>query len=99
MLHVCTGYTEVGYSPPYIYYELLVICNILGSQSTFPTLYSPVADPSVLVTSTVKSVDYGLLRTSTGCASPASSSTLYNDWSNITVAATEKFASLVMCSG
>ena len=37
----------------------------------------PVADPSVLNTSTVIAVDDGLLRTSTGCAGPASSSTLY----------------------
>ena len=31
-------------------------------------------------TCTVISVDDGLLRTSTGCANPASSSTLYVDW-------------------
>ena len=39
--------------------------------------YSPIADPSVLVTCTVISVDDGLLRTSTGCAGPTSSLTLY----------------------
>ena len=36
--------------------------------------YSPVAVPSVLNTCTVISVDDGLLRTSTCCAGPASSS-------------------------
>ena len=25
MICICTGYTEVGYSPLYIYYELLLI--------------------------------------------------------------------------
>ena len=49
--------------------------------------YLPVADPSVLVTCTVISVDDGLLITSTGCIGPASSLTLYSDWSNITVTA------------
>ena len=39
--------------------------------------YSPVADPSVLVTVTLNSVDDGLLRTSTGCAGPLPSITLY----------------------
>ena len=43
-------------------------------------LYSlPVAAPLVLNTCTVISVDDGLLRTSTGCAGPASSSILYVD--------------------
>jgi len=43
-----------------------------------------VADPSVLVTCTVKAVDDGLLRTSVGRAGPVSSSTLYIDWLNLT---------------
>ena len=41
--------------------------------------YSPVAEPSVLVTCTVISVDDGLLRTSTGFVDPPSSLTLYVD--------------------
>ena len=45
----------------------------------------PVADPSVLNTLIVISVDDGLLRTSTGCAGPSSSSTLYVDWLKLTV--------------
>ena len=57
--------------------------------SIYQTHYSPVADPSVLVTVTLKSVDDGLLRTSTGCAGPALSLTLYAGCSNITVKATE----------
>ena len=40
---------------------------------------SPVAAPLVLNICTVISVDDGLLRTSTGCAGPASSSILYVD--------------------
>ena len=47
----------------------------------------PVADPSVLNTLIVISVDDGLLRTSTGCAGPSSSSTLYVDWLKLTVSA------------
>ena len=47
----------------------------------------PVADPSVLNTLIVISVDDGLLRTSTGCAGPSSSSTLYADWLKLTVGA------------
>ena len=39
------------------------------------------------LTCTVISVDDGLLRTSTGCAGPASSVKLYADWSNATVIA------------
>ena len=42
---------------------------------------SPVADPSVLNTCTVKEVDDGLLRTSMGCDF---STTLYVDCSNVT---------------
>ena len=42
--------------------------------------HSPVADPPVLDTVTVISVDDGLLRTSTGCAGPSGSLTLYTDW-------------------
>ena len=49
--------------------------------------YLPVADPSVVVTCTVILVDNGLLTTSTGCAGPASSLTLYSDRLNITVTA------------
>jgi len=46
-----------------------------------------VADPSVLVTGTVKAVDDGLLRTSVGCAGPVLSLTLYIDRLNLTVMA------------
>ena len=42
--------------------------------------HSPVADPPVLDTVTVISVDDGLLRTSTGCAGPSDSLILYTDW-------------------
>ena len=36
MIHVCTGYIEVGYSPLYIYYELLMKLIMMGiSCSTF----------------------------------------------------------------
>ena len=49
--------------------------------------YSPVADPSVVVTCTVISVGDGLLITSTSSAGPASSLTLYVDWLNVTVVA------------
>ena len=42
------------------------------------------------VTSTVISVDDGLLRTNTGCAGPSSSFTLYVDWlKNIVIARKE----------
>ena len=41
--------------------------------------HSPVADPPVLDTVTVISVDDGLLRTSTGCPGPSGSLTLYTD--------------------
>ena len=47
--------------------------------------HSPVADPPVLDTVTVISVDDGLLRTSTGCAGPSGSLTLYTDWLKDTV--------------
>ena len=50
-------------------------------------VYSPVALMSFLLTCTVTSVDDGLLRTSTGCAGPSSSLTLYVDWSKHTVIA------------
>ena len=51
-------------------------------------LHSLVAVFSLSLTCTVISVDDGLLRTSTGCAGPASSLTLYVDWLKVTVAAT-----------
>ena len=47
--------------------------------------YSPVADPSMLNTCTVTFIDDGLLRTSTGSASPPSSLTLYVLCSKLTV--------------
>ena len=47
-------------------------------------VYSPVAVLCLFLTCTVISVDDGLLRTSTGCAGPSSSSTLYVDWLNVT---------------
>ena len=50
-------------------------------------VYSPVAVMSLLLTCTVISVDDGLLRTSTGCAGPSSSSTLYVDWLKLTIIA------------
>ena len=56
--------------------------------------YSPVADPSVLVTCTVKVIDAGLLRTSTGCAGPAFSLTLYVVSLNITVIASGSYIML-----
>ena len=46
--------------------------------------YSPIANSSELVTCTVISVDNGLLITSTGCADPSSSLTVYSDWLNFT---------------
>ena len=51
----------------------------------------PVADPSVLNTLIVITLDDGLLRTSTGCAGPSSSSTLYVDWLKLTVGSVIKF--------
>jgi len=50
-------------------------------------IYSPVAVISLLVTCTTISVDDGLLRTSTGCAGPSPSSTLYVDWLKLTLVA------------
>ena len=47
-------------------------------------VHLPVAVMSLLSTCTVISVDDGLLRTSTGCAGPSSSSTLYVDWLKLT---------------
>ena len=46
--------------------------------------HSPVAVPLVVKTCTITVVDDGLLRTSTGCAGPSSSSTLYVDWLKLT---------------
>ena len=40
----------------------------------------PVAVSSLSLTSTVTSVDDGLLRTNTGCTGPSLSLTLYADW-------------------
>jgi len=54
-------------------------------------VYSPVAVMSLLVTCTVISVDDGLLRISTGCASPLFSPTLYVGWLNLIVAATKNY--------
>ena len=51
------------------------------------TYYSPVADPSLVVTCTITSVDDGLLRTIVGCAGPPSSAILYVDSLNVTVMA------------
>ena len=48
-------------------------------------VYLPVAVMLLLLTCTVISVDDGLLRTSTGCADPSSSSTVYVDWLNMTM--------------
>ena len=48
-------------------------------------LCSPVAVLLLVVTCTVISVDDGLLRTSTGCTDPISSSTVYADWSKVIV--------------
>ena len=58
----------------------------------------PVANPSVLNTLIVISVDDGLLRTSTGCAGPSSSSTLYVDWLNLIVGAVMKCVLIVLFS-
>ena len=52
-------------------------------------LHLLVAVFSVSLTCTVILVDDGLLRTSTGCAGPSSSSTLNVVCSNVTVTATE----------
>ena len=52
--------------------QLHIFINTLHS-------YSPVADPLVVDTCKVISVDDALLRTSTGCTCPASSLTLYVD--------------------
>ena len=49
----------------------------------------PLAEPSVTFTITVISVDDGLLKTSTGCAGPSSSSTMYVDWLKFTVTSVE----------
>jgi len=49
---------------------------------------SLVAVPEVSLTCTVISVDDRLLRTSTGCAGPSFSSTLYVDWLKLTKIAT-----------
>ena len=46
---------------------------------------------SLLLTCTVISVDDGLLRTSTGCAGPSSSSTLYADWLKLIVMTINQF--------
>ena len=48
-------------------------------------VFLPVADPSVLNTLIVISVDDGLLRTSTGCAGPSFSFILYLDVMNLTL--------------
>ena len=56
-------------------------------------VYSPVAEMSLLVTCIVISVDDGLLRTSTGCAGPSSSLTLYVDWLKFTVVSITKLGS------
>ena len=48
-------------------------------------VYSPVAVMSLVSTCTVILVDDGLLRTSTGCAGPSSSLTLYADWLKLTM--------------
>ena len=53
-------------------------------------MYSLVALTAVSLTCTVISVDDGLLRTSTGCADPSSSPTLYIALLNDTVGATTK---------
>jgi len=52
-------------------------------------MYLLMAVSPVSLTCTVISVDDGLLRTSTGCAGPASSLTLYADWLKVTTVATE----------
>ena len=41
--------------------------------------YLPIADPPMTITSTVTSLDDGILRTSTGCTTPSYSLTLYTD--------------------
>ena len=48
-------------------------------------VYSPVAVMSLLLTCTIILVDDGLLRTSTGCAGPLFSSTLYVEWLKLIV--------------
>ena len=53
----------------------IMICHM----SPIVDSHSPVADPPVLDTVTVISVDDGLLRTSTGCAGPSDSLILYTD--------------------
>ena len=60
-------------------------------QSHFVTMlpYSPMAVLLIALTCTVISVDDGLLRTSTGCAGPSSSLTLYVDWLKVTVMGAE----------
>ena len=67
-------------------------CNILAVNMLLKVMlvYSPVAVMSLLVTCTVILVDDGLLRTSTGCAGPSSSSTLYVDWLKLMVMATKQ---------
>ena len=53
-------------------------------------VYSPVAVMSLLLTCTVILVDDGLLRTSTGCVGPSSSSILNVDWLKLTEISTEQ---------
>ena len=61
--------------------------KLYTNYSSYKHTYIPVAEPSMLVTCTVKLVDNGLLRTSTACASSSCSLTLYFDWPNITMVA------------
>ena len=51
---------------------------------------------SVSLTCTVMLVDDGLLRTSTGCAGPLSSLTLYVDWLKVTVTAEEFHVKIII---
>jgi len=60
-------------------------------------LHSLLAVVWVSLICTAISVDDGLLRTSTGCAGPSSSSTLYVDWLKVTVVATVFINSYKTC--
>ena len=60
------------------YFTYLAICSMYSQVSL--DIYILVAEPSLLLTSTVISNDDGLLRISTGCSDPPSfSRILYDD--------------------
>ena len=69
-------------------YYLQIQTVIVVTTQVIKLIHLPVAVTSVFITCTVKSVDDGLVRTSSTCTAPSSSSTAYIGFMKDTITST-----------